>query len=127
MTAHTPTPWTFDKCATRYKQAGESGVARISAASAKGYAIGVPLGTIRAEDAAHIVACVNAHDDLVARVAELEAALGGLLKLHDHANGTAASLGYQIMHYWHTAARENARKAIEAARAALAKGNPQGQ
>lgn len=73
---HTPTPWTADDGAVWY---GDRPIrvliADCSPAGGNDHAIG---------DAAFIVRCVNAHDDLVSIAEELAVALGALMIDKEH-------------------------------------------
>lgn len=62
-------------------------------------------------NATHIVICVNAHDALTARVAELEAALGFLLDEADGLEGTVGTFDRN----WLQVARDQGRAALKGA------------
>ena len=71
MSAHTPTPWGWHGP----YMAGGYKVSALNDNDQVTLQIYISPSETAAEDAQHIVACVNAHDALVARVAELEDAL----------------------------------------------------
>ena len=89
--AHTPTPW------QSYSEGDEEGscVQCPAIRDINGAPAGVAFcyRDSHALDAAHIVACVNAHDGLMARVAELEAMLRKLSNAVIRAKGEHAADG----------------------------------
>ena len=107
-TAHTPTPW------HSYEKSGvpTEVLVRWRVGNPRFCIAGIALsGDSRIDEAnaAHIVACVNAHDALVARVAELEAALREAVKvICTYQDGTPGQIA--------------ASATVTKARAALAKG-----
>jgi hypothetical protein len=66
-TSHTPTPW---RNGDKYGEDIFSGVDRIAVATEHPYRPGEAI--VAVANAAHIVRCVNAHDDLVAALKALE-------------------------------------------------------
>lgn len=108
MNAHTPTPW---------EQSHNVILSEAGTIVGDGF-------HLTPADTAHIVACVNAHDALTARVAELEAALH---KLANSAERVAEGLAYigppgHVNYLNKTGAANRLTRDVTDARAALAKG-----